>query len=140
MHIFFTSACGVLCLLAGAGFVSSGAGAQTIVQDHDLSLKSGETLSLGESYLISRDCKSLLKAPTEVEIMEGPPGVTVSMNEAMVTPYGHNCARPVKGAKVTLNAKDIEFYSHTTFVLRFKHITREGNQYYTHRYRLTVYP
>jgi hypothetical protein len=140
MRGFSKSAFGIFCLLAGAGFVSSGAGAQTIVQNHDLSLKNGETLSLGDSYLISRDCKSLLKAPTEVEIMEGPPGVTVNINEAMVTPYGHNCARPVKGAKVTLSAKDIEFYSHTTFVLRFKHITREGDQYFSHRYRLTVYP
>jgi hypothetical protein len=90
--------------------------------------------------MISRDCKSLLKAPPLVEIMEGPPGVTVNLNEAMVTPHGHNCARPVKGSNVTISAKDIEFYSHTTLVLRFKYVTFSGDRFSTHRYRLTVYP
>jgi hypothetical protein len=130
----------VVCLLAGTGFVSTGAVAQTIAADSDLSLKNGETLPLGHAYMISRDCKSVLKALPDVEIMEGPPGVTVKLEEEAVTPHTHNCARPVKARKVSLSAKDIEFYSHTTLVLRTKYVTLQGDKYFSHRYRLTLYP
>jgi hypothetical protein len=140
MRGYSRSALSALCLLAGAAFVSSGAEAQTIAHDVDLSLKNGETLMLMDSYMISRDCKSLLKAPPQVEIMEGPPGVTVNLKEDMVTPYGHNCARPIKGGKVTISANDVEAYSHTTLVLRYKYVTFSGDRFYSHRYRLTLYP
>jgi hypothetical protein len=134
------AALGVFCLLTAGQFVSSGAGAQTITADYDLSLKNGETLELTDAYLISRDCKSLLKSPPEVTILEGPPGVVVSMNEAMVTPFSHNCARPVRGGKVAISARDVEFYSHTTLVLRYRYKTPMGDRFSSARYRLTVYP
>src|SRR5262245_39294993 len=48
----------------------------------DVALKSGESAELGDVFYISASCKSLLKATPEVEILDGPPGVTAAINPA----------------------------------------------------------
>ena len=50
-----------------------------------IALKSGETDQLTDLYFVS-NCKSILKSAPEVEILDGPPGVTVSVKEDMVLP------------------------------------------------------
>ena len=65
-------------------FANSGATAQTIYFGvHDIALKNGESSELAQVYYIGTNCKSLLKAPPEVEILDGPPGVTAVINDAV---------------------------------------------------------
>src|SRR5271156_3274185 len=77
------------------------ANAQTIqFTAREIALKNGESTEVGDVYFIGTNCKSLLKATPEVEIMEGPPGVTVVINAAKVVPHGYGCANPVTGGKL----------------------------------------
>jgi hypothetical protein len=54
----------------------------------EVALKSGESVELGDVFYISTSCKSVLKATPEVEILDGPPGVTAVINPAKVVPRG----------------------------------------------------
>jgi hypothetical protein len=57
-----------VCVLANAD-----AKAQTLsFPTYNIALKSGESVELGDVYHISADCKSLLKATPQVEILDGP--------------------------------------------------------------------
>lgn len=91
-----------------ASFVSGRAGqAQTIqFTVRDIALKSGESVELHDVFYISLNCKSVLKGTPEVEILDGPPGVTAAINPAKVVPRSYGCAKPVPGGKLVITAKD----------------------------------
>src|SRR5712691_3914437 len=64
---------------------SAAAHAQTVTGSPSLALKSGESTEVGNVYWVS-NCKSLLKSTPEAEVLDGPPGVAVTIKEAMVLP------------------------------------------------------
>src|ERR1700730_17527591 len=65
--------------------------------------KAGETIDLGPIYWVnSQTCQSLATAKSDVEILEGPPGLTIEVKEDMVIPTSINCKNKVKGGRVTL--------------------------------------
>ena len=98
---FFPRSC--LAILALVGAIWPGAVcAQTVAGAPSLALKSGETLELGDLSLVTSNCSSLLKATPTVEILEGPPGVAVSVKDAMVVPRWQNCAKRVPGGKLMI--------------------------------------
>jgi hypothetical protein len=97
---------------------------QTIVS---LALKNGETIELGPLYWVLR-CKSLLKSTPEAEILEGPPGVSVAVKEAMVLPRLQECGNRVAGGMLTVTAKDIEDPSYSKLTVRVKYRTRDGDR------------
>ncbi len=126
----------VLCFL----FVS-GAEAQTInFTAREIALKNGESTEIGNVYLINTHCKSVLKSAPEVEILEGPPGVTAVINPAKVVPRGYACANPVAGGKLVLTAKDIQEYSYTRMLLRINYKTFDGDRQLNENLHITVYP
>ncbi len=114
--------------------------AQTISGTPGIALKNGESFELGDAYWISSTCNSMLVSTPEVEILDGPPGVTVTVKEAMVTPRYYNCAKPVKGGKVIIAANDIDHPSYTTFTIRFKFKGREGDRLRSRVYKLSLFP
>src|SRR6266849_8197547 len=84
----------VISTLLLTSFVNGGAAqAQTIqFTVKDIALKSGESVELGEVFYITTNCKSLLKGTPEVEILDGPPGVTAVITPSKVVPRGFGCA------------------------------------------------
>ena len=132
--LLISSLC-LACSLAGAP-----AQAQTISGTPGIALKNGESFELGDAYWISSTCKSMLICTPEVEILDGPPGVTVTVKEAMVTPRYWNCAKPVKGGKVIVAANDIDHPSYTTFTIRFKFKGRDGDRVRSRVYKLSLFP
>ena len=129
-----------LCCLACL-FINAGAKGQTIYFGvHNIALKSGESAELGQVYYIGATCKSLLKAPPEVEILDGPPGVTAVINDAKVVPRGLGCASPVPGGKLVISAQGVEDYSRTRMVLRIKLKTSLGDRQYTHDVNISLFP
>jgi hypothetical protein len=103
------------------------------------SLKSGETVELGDLYWVI-DCRSQLQAPPEVTVMEGPPGVTATVVEAMVTPRFQQCSQPVKGGKLKLTAGKIEDPSRSTMTLRVKYKTKDGERDISKVLNLSLFP
>jgi hypothetical protein len=127
----------VLWAIAGG----SAAVAQTIqIATSNVALKNGETIEFGDVYWISTDCRSLLTTTPQVEIMDGPPGVSVAIKQAMVVPRAYGCAKPVSGGKMTITAKDVEDYSRSSMVLRITYKTREGDRQRSQHINVTLFP
>ena len=126
--------------LASLGSAIS-ASAQTIYfAVSNVALKNGESIQLGDVYYISTECRSLLTATPEVEIMDGPPGVAVTIKKAMVVPRAVGCAKEIPGGKIMISANDIEDYSHTRMVVRIKYPTKSGDILRSRHINVTLFP
>ena len=117
------------------------ANAQTIhIPVRDIVLKNGETTEFGNLWFISRDCKSLMSGTPQVEIVEGPPGVTVEVRPAQVVPRELSCANPIAGGKLFIAARGVEEYSRSTMVLRVTYKTRDGDRQRAQHISVTLFP
>jgi len=124
------------CVLGG-----SVADAQTIRSPvKNIALKNGESMEFGDVYLISTDCRSLLAGTPGIEIMDGPPGVSVVIKQAMVVPRAHSCAKPISGGKMVITANNVEAYSRSSMVLRVTYKTRDGERQRAHHINVTLFP
>jgi hypothetical protein len=120
------------------GLVSSVASAQTFVPT--ISLKSGESTELMNLYW-TVNCRSVLKRTPEVEIIDGPPQVSATIREAMVTPRTAGCAKPVSGGILVVTAaKEIEDPSSTRMTLRIKYAGKDGNRQSSLVYDVALFP
>jgi hypothetical protein len=108
-------------------------GAETVA------LKSGETEEISDLYYVS-NCASLLNSPPQVEVVEGPPGVTASVKEDMVLPRLQKCPTKVKGGKLIVSANKIEDPSFTQLTVRVTFDTREGIRKQTWVVNLNLIP
>jgi hypothetical protein len=106
----------------------------------DVALKSGESTELGDVFYITTGCKSILKGTPEVEILDGPPGVTAVINPAKVVPRGLGCANPVSGGKLVIAAKDIQEPSYTRMVLRINYKTLNGDRQRSENINISLFP
>jgi hypothetical protein len=115
--------------------------AQTIqVASVDIALRNGESTEFADVWWISADCKSLMTGTPDVEVMEGPPGVTVTVKQAPVVPRTYSCANPIPGGKLIIAAKGVEEYSRSTMVFRVTYKTRNGDRQRSHHVRVTLFP
>lgn len=130
--------CSILCFALVMG---ASARAQTIhMSVSDIALKNGENIEFGDVYFIAANCSSLLTATPEVEIVDGPPGVAVTVKRAMVVPRFYGCAKPVAGGKIMIAAKDVEDYSYSRMVLRVTYKTRSGNWQRSQHINVALFP
>ena len=104
-----------------------------------VALKSGESTEVMDLYWVI-NCRSLLTAPTEVTILDGPQGVTASAPEAMVVPRAQQCANPVKGAKLVLTAGQIEDASSTIMTVRIRYHTKDGVREMSPKFSIQLFP
>jgi hypothetical protein len=130
---------GLFCF--GCILTTANATAQTIYFGvHDIALKSGESAELADVYYISHDCKSLLKAAPEVEILDGPPGVTAAIKEDKIVPRTLGCTKPVPGGKLIVTASEVEEYGRARLVLRVKLKTSQGDRQWSRDVNITLIP
>jgi|SRR6516165_8401058 hypothetical protein len=92
-----------------------------------VALKNGESVDIGPVYFIT-NCKSIVIGRPDVEILEGPPEVTVSIREEMVLPRLQNCAQKVPGGTVVLTAKDLTASKEAKITYRVKYKTKDGDR------------
>jgi hypothetical protein len=126
-----------------ATFAASGGTAQAQSIDYsvkNIALKSGESTELGQVFFITGNCKSILKETPQVEILDGPPGVTAAITSAKVVPRGYSCANPISGGKLIITAKDIQEHSHTRMVLRVNYKTFSGDRQRSENINITLFP
>jgi hypothetical protein len=127
--------------MIGLGSIAaSGAQAQSWqMNSQSYALKSGESVELMDLYWVT-NCQSLLTSPPEVTVLDGPPGVTAVTTEAMVTPRFQQCSKPVKGAKLKLNADKVEDQSYSMMTLRIKYQTKDGERERSLTFNLALFP
>jgi hypothetical protein len=130
----------IACLFSAAFLTSNAAPAQTITPTPSIALKNGETAELFDAYFISTLCRSLLIGTPQVEVLDGPPGISVTIKETMVTPRSYGCAKPVAGGKVLVSAKDVDEPSYSTMTLRIKYNTRIGPRESSQVYKISLFP
>lgn len=114
------------CAVGVLSFVS--AAAQAPEPHESIALKSGETADLGNLFWVA-NCKSLLVGPISAEVMDGPPGVTVSVKQQNVLPRKFNCAKEVPGGRLIISApQEIKEKATGTLVVRVKYPTKDGER------------
>ena len=115
------------------------ADAQTIRGARSVALKSGESIEVGNVYY-TVNCRSILKSTPEVEVLDGPPGVTATVKEAMVLPRRGNCANRVPGGTLVLTANDIEDPSYGALTVRVTLNTKDGERKFSRVYNVSLLP
>jgi hypothetical protein len=102
-------------------------------------LKSGETQELGNVYW-TINCRSLLKSTPQVEVLEGPPGVNVTIKEGMVLPRWNSCSSRVPGGTLVITAKEIEDPSYSAMTIRVTFKTKDGERKLSQVYNVSLIP
>src|SRR5262245_10226091 len=114
----------VIVPLALAGILAiAGARAET----RTIALKNGESTELQLVYWIS-NCRSVMVGTPEIEVLEGPPEVTLALKEGKVIPRRQNCANEVPGGRIVATAKDITEAKDVKLTYRVKYKTKDGER------------
>jgi hypothetical protein len=123
-----------LCLSSALFFSCAGVHAQTRI-----ALKSGETTELSLVYYIS-NCASIMVGNPEIEVLDGPPELTLSFKPGMVLPREQKCAKPVRGGTLVVTAKEIDEPKQATLTYRIKYKTKDGDRQRSGVYNVSLFP
>jgi len=104
-----------------------------------IAIKNGETVELGLVYWIV-NCKSIVVGSPEVEVLEGPPELSLSIKEGMVLPRAQNCAKPVPGGTLLATAKDVTENKRAKLTYRVKYKTKDGERQGSSVYNVALFP
>ena len=103
-------------------------------------LKSGETIEMGNLFW-AVNCRSLLKGPPTVEVLEGPSEVTVSVRVQNVIPRKLNCAKEISGGMLLFTAaKEIKAKIEGRMTIRIKYPTIDGERENGREFNIVVFP
>lgn len=125
-------------LLAGAGLGSHGAAnAQDALRR--IAVKNGESIDLGTVYYVS-NCKSIMVGLPDIEVLEGPSGVTLSIREEQVLPRRQGCAAKVAGGTLVLTAKDVTEPAEAKLTYRLNYKTKDGPRQSSSALMVSLFP
>jgi hypothetical protein len=122
------------CLGSALFFGATGVQAQTRI-----ALKSGESAEL-ELVYFTVNCASIVVGTPEVEVLEGPPEVTLEIKKGNVIPRAQNCAKPVPGGTVVVTAKEVTERKDAKLLYRVKFKTKAGDRQRARTYILSLFP
>ncbi len=106
-------------------------------EDKTIAAKSGETIDVRPVYGEIR-CRSILTAPPEVEVLQGPPELKLSVREDMVTPA--KCQNKVKGGFVVATVGDVKQPTEGKVTFRVKYKTKDGTRQSGYVYNVSLLP
>jgi hypothetical protein len=104
-----------------------------------LAMKNGESVEMGVVYYVT-NCRSIMVGMPEIEILEGPPQLTIKIKEGMVLPRRSNCANKVPGGTMVATAKDVDKAIEGKLTYRVKYQTKDGPRQVSGSYRVSLYP
>jgi hypothetical protein len=111
----------------------------TAPQVRTIALKSGEALDLNPVYWVT-NCKSIVIGEPQVEIMEGPPEVTLTIRPGMVVPRNQGCTNEISGGTMVVAAKDVAQKKSARLVYRVKFRTRDGDRQTAQVFSVELFP
>lgn len=106
-------------------------------EDKTIVAKSGETVDVRPVYGALR-CRSILVAVPEVEVLQGPPELKLSVREDMVTPQ--NCQNKVKGGFVVATVGEVKQPTEGKLKFRVKYKTKDGTREPGYVYNVSLLP
>lgn len=104
-----------------------------------IAIKNGETIEIRSVYRVVQ-CKSILIGVPEVEILEGPSQVTLSIREEPVLPRRQGCAEKVPGGTLLLSAKEVVQPIEAKLTYRVKYNTKDGPRQRSNSYIVSLFP
>lgn len=108
-------------------------------QPQQIAVKNGESVEIGTVYWVAA-CRSIMVGLPEVEIMEGPPTLALSIKEGQVLPRRQGCAAKVNGGTLMLTAKDVADKTEAKLTYRLKYQTKDGPRQTSHTYMVELFP
>src|SRR5260370_10860189 len=114
-------------LILGSAAFLIGAQARAQTNISRIAVKSGESVELGTVYWVS-NCRSIVVGVPEVEVLEGPAELTLSIREGMVNARRGNCAKPIPGGTLVATAKEIKEPMEAKLTFRGKYKTKDGDR------------
>ena len=123
-----------------SGFcLASGLSSAEVRAQQSIALKNGESAEITSVWYVA-NCRSIMIGLPEVEILEGPPGLMLSVKEAMVLPRRLNCAKEVPGGILVATAKDVTEPVQGKLVYRVKYKTKDGDRQVANTYNVSLFP
>jgi hypothetical protein len=104
-----------------------------------IALKSGESAEL-RPYFFIVNCQSIMVGQPQLEVLEGPEEVLVTLKEGPVRPRGRNCAKPVPGGTVIATAKEVAEPKEANLTIRLRFNTKGGERQGANTYVVTLLP
>lgn len=104
-----------------------------------LALKSNESVEVAPVYWVA-NCKSILKSFAGIDILAGPPEVTLKIKEGKVFARRQNCSKPVQGGTVIATVKDVKVPTKATLTYRVRYKTLDGDRQSSHTFELSLFP
>jgi hypothetical protein len=120
-----------------AAIVTDGVKAQTA--PGRLALKNGESVELFPVYWVI-NCRSVMIGLPEIEVLEGPPQLSLIIREEKVLPRRQGCAAQVPGGTLLLTAKDVTEKAEARLTYRLKYKTRAGDRQTSGTYIVSLFP
>lgn len=102
-------------------------------------VKSGESIEIGTVYYVSH-CRSIMVGMPELQVLEGPSEVSLSIREEPVLPRTQGCANKIAGGTIMLTAKGITEPSESKLAYRVNYKTRDGDRQTSRTYLISLYP
>jgi len=137
MRMRFTSTGAAILLTVASFAVNDGASAQNTLRR--LSLKNGESIELYALYFVS-NCHSIMIGLPEIEVLEGPPEVALSIREEPVLPRRQGCAAKVAGGTLVLTAKDVTETAEAKLTYRLNYKTKDGPRQSSAALMVSLFP
>ena len=134
----FGSTALLVVLVTGCGDAMLGTKAHAQAETR-IVLKGGESVEIKTVYYVS-NCRSIMIGLPEVEVLEGPPQVTLSVKEGMVLPRRQNCANRIPGGILMATAKDVSEPLQAKVTYRVKYKTKDGERQRGDVFLLSLFP
>ena len=104
-----------------------------------LAIKNGESVELHPIYYVSH-CHSIMIGLPEIEVLEGPPELRLSIREEPVLPRRQGCAAKVPGGTLLLMAKGATEKIEAKLTYRVKYNTKDGPRQTSSAYIVSLFP
>jgi hypothetical protein len=117
----------------------SAVGTSALAQDGTLKAKSGEVIDLRPVFR-QVNCRGTLLATPEVEVLQGPPELILSVRDEMVEVPEANCPRKIKGAMVVVTVGQVSQPIEGRLVFRVKYKGKYRNTQTGHAYDFSLSP
>lgn len=129
----------LVAMLAVVEMIGLSPGSRVSAQSNTIEVRSGASVDLGPVYWIL-DCKSKLVRFGAIDIVNGPPGITLTIREEQVYARRQNCRDKVPGGTVVLSATGVESKESGTLEYRVHYDTEDGHRESFHTRNIVVYP
>lgn len=133
----------LLVILAGLALNMADAAksAKAYAQDKPrrVALKAGENVELMTVYWVL-NCRSVMIGIPEVEILDGPKQMALTIKEAMVLPRRQGCANRVPGGILMATARDVNEPIEGKLTYRLKYKTKDGDRPRAYVYLVSLFP